>query len=89
LNYEPLVSDQRDQAMLATDKSRLEDFEAVGRQLLALVRQGKPAQYNSFARTQLREAIDKTNASFMAHRAYNIALGDAGAVTAEQIIAAR
>ncbi len=86
LNYEPLISDARDQAMLATDKSRLEEFEAVGQQLLALVRQGRPEQYNNFARTQLREAIDKTNVSFTAHRAYNVALGDAGAVTAEQII---
>jgi methyl-accepting chemotaxis protein len=85
-HYEPLISDQRDLAMLAADKSRLEEFEAAGQQLLALVREGRPEQYGKFARTQLREAIDKTNVSFMAHRAYNVALGDAGAVTAEQII---
>lgn len=85
--YGPLISDERDGAMLADSRARIAEFATRESRLLALMRSAPAEQYRHYARTDLRDAIERVNLSFAAHRAYNVALGDAALKTAENNIA--
>ena len=86
LAYEPLISDETDKRMLATDQTLLSEFNLAHEKMRALVQDGKISDANSIAKDQLLHAAQKMDAALMAHRAYNVALGNAGAKMAEAII---
>jgi len=84
--YEPLLSDDKDKGLLATDRSLLTEFDASRDKMLALAKDNKVADANDLARTQLFDIAQRMDQALVAHRSYNVELGDAGAKTAESII---
>ncbi|WP_181459041.1 methyl-accepting chemotaxis protein [Herbaspirillum rubrisubalbicans] len=81
------VSDDADRAMLADDYAHIAAFEEVVQRLLGLAGQEQSADERILLILELRAAIDSVQASFARHRSYDIALGDASALTAREIIA--
>lgn len=83
---EAYVADETDLAMLEDDRQRLAVFEDVVRRLLALVDQGLDEQGKIVVGLEFRGAIEAVQAAFARHRSYNIALGEASALSAREII---
>ncbi|MBG7621991.1 MCP four helix bundle domain-containing protein [Herbaspirillum sp. AP02] len=80
------VTDETDQAMLEDDLQRLTAFEDVARRLLALADQAQEEHDKVIVGLEFRGTIDAVQAAFAHHRSYNIALGEASALSAREII---
>ena len=80
------ISDETDGAMLAEVHARIAGFEEVRNRLL--VESGRSLVHDSHTALGLefRAAIDSVQASFARHRSYNVALGEASALSAREII---
>lgn len=80
------LSDETDGAMLAEVRDRIASFEDVRNRLL--LESGRSLIHDSHTPLGLefRAAIESVQASFARHRSYNVALGEAGAMTARDII---
>ncbi|WP_343649497.1 methyl-accepting chemotaxis protein [Herbaspirillum sp.] len=86
LYREAYLTDEADQVMLEDDRQRLATFEAVAQRLLALAEQGADEQGKVLVGLEFRGAIEAVQAAFARHRSYNIALGEASALSAREII---
>lgn len=84
--YEPLLSDDKDRDLLAADRARLIEYDSIREQVLALSRQDKKAEAANLAKTQMFPSAKVLGQALMAHRAYNLELGNKGATSAAQII---
>ena len=83
--YEPLISDDHDKGLLAQDGAILVNYEAVCDKVLALSRESSQDAF-ALAREQMVPAAQKLDAALMAHRGYNVELGNGGTEQAAQII---
>jgi methyl-accepting chemotaxis protein len=83
--YEPSISDDHDKALLAEDSASLANFEAVRDRVLALSRENSQDAF-ALAREQMFPAAQKLDAALMAHRGYNVELGQDGTNQAARII---
>ena len=77
--YEALLSDDKDKALLASDRDALAAYEAQRKNLVALSNDGKTEEADALLIGGLREAAQQVNGAIMAHRNYNIELGRKGA----------
>ncbi|WP_169708720.1 methyl-accepting chemotaxis protein [Trinickia terrae] len=84
-NYEPLISDDKDKGMLATDRSLMAQFDSVRDNVLARSRDDKKEQAAALMRTSLFELVKQMDAALAAHRAYNLELGQGGTNDAKHI----
>ncbi|WP_443114908.1 methyl-accepting chemotaxis protein [Herbaspirillum seropedicae] len=80
------ITDETDGAMLADDRAHIAAFEEVVRRLLAVAEEDRVEDSLGLSVLEFRAAIDTVQASFARHRSYNVALGDASALTAREII---
>src|SRR5471030_226557 len=83
--YEPLISDDHDKGLLAEDGANLVNYEAVRDRVLALSRENSQDAF-ALAQEQMFPAAQKLDAALMAHRGYNVELGQGGTDQAAQII---
>ncbi len=83
---EAYITDETDAAMLGDDRARIAAFEEVARRLLTVADEDRIEDSLGLAVLEFRAAIDTVQATFARHRSYNIALGDAGALSAREII---
>ncbi|MEX3761940.1 methyl-accepting chemotaxis protein [Paraburkholderia phenoliruptrix] len=83
--YEPLLSDDRDRAMLAADRELLASYEALRDKALELSNSDASAAFR-LGQSQMMPAADKLNAALMDHRAYNVQLGQQGSDEAARIV---
>ncbi|AJX34693.1 methyl-accepting chemotaxis protein [Burkholderia oklahomensis] len=84
--YEPLLSNDKDKEMLATDRALMSQLDAVRDNVLALSRDGKKQEAGDLMGTRMTEIAKQTNAALAAHRAFNVDLGQAGSNEAKDII---
>ncbi|KVD82529.1 chemotaxis protein [Burkholderia sp. ABCPW 14] len=84
--YEPLLSNDKDKAMLATDRALMSQLDAVRDNVLALSRDGKKQEAGDLMGTRMTEIAKQMNAALAAHRAFNVDLGQAGSNEAKDII---
>ncbi|GLU31463.1 methyl-accepting chemotaxis protein [Trinickia caryophylli] len=84
--YEGLLSDDKDRALLAADRALMAEADRVRMQAIALARDGKKAEAYELVGTRLADAAQRLSAAVQAHRAYNEAQGKQGASDAQQII---
>ncbi|BEV14119.1 methyl-accepting chemotaxis protein [Herbaspirillum sp. DW155] len=80
------VTDEADGAMLADDKARIVAFEEVVQRLLAVAEQDRIEDSLGLSILEFRAAIDTVQATFARHRSYKIAQGEAGGISAREII---
>ena len=82
--YEPLISDDKDKALLEADRSALKDYEGLRTELVRLSLAGKRQEaVDLWSNNQ--EKLSHISAAFSDHRAYNEALGKAGGDDAVKI----
>jgi methyl-accepting chemotaxis protein len=79
--YEPLISDDRDRAMLEADRSALTEYDGVRGRVLALSRQNKTSDARELAAAN-QAVVNKVWDALMRHREYNVSLGQASAEAA-------
>jgi methyl-accepting chemotaxis protein len=79
--YEPLLSDDKDRALLAADRAALDDFARLRDRAMTLVQEdkAKEAQDLMFANQNIPARVFE---AFIEHRGYNVALGNMAAETA-------
>ena len=82
--YDALVSDDKDKALLATDRASLADYGRVADEVLALSRAGKSAEGRDLMLTNAA-IVDKCWDAFNEHRKYNEDLAKAAATSAVAI----
>jgi methyl-accepting chemotaxis protein len=80
--YEPLLSDDKDRALLESERESLVEYDALQGEVLALARQHKSAEAIALVHSK-QAIITKLSARFEEHRDYNVALGQEGARIAE------
>ncbi|MCI1007011.1 methyl-accepting chemotaxis protein [Herbaspirillum sp. C7C8] len=86
-NYaDAYITDETDAAMLADDQSRIVAFDEVARRLLKVADEDRSENKLPQAMLEFRAAIDAVQVTFGRHRSYNVALGEAGALSARAII---
>jgi len=83
-DYEPLLSDDKDKALLQTERADIGAYDAMIDQVLASSRAGKKAEAVELHSKNIALG-DKVMADLEAHRAYNEALGKQGATEALHI----
>ncbi|AOJ08193.1 methyl-accepting chemotaxis protein [Burkholderia mayonis] len=86
VKYETLLSNDKDKAMLATDRALMSQLDAVRDNVLALSRDGKKQEAGDLMGTRMTEIAKQMNAALAAHRAFNVDLGQAGSNEAKDII---
>jgi methyl-accepting chemotaxis protein len=84
--YEPLLSDDKDKQLLATDRTGLAEFDAVRNRMLAASRDGKVEEATKLAQSDLAAASARFESALHDHRVYNVELGRRGAADAETAI---
>ncbi len=84
--YETLLSNDKDKALLAADRARVSQLDAVRENVLALSRDGRKQEAGELMGTRMTELAQQTNAALAAHRAFNVDLGQAGSNEAKDII---
>jgi methyl-accepting chemotaxis protein len=82
-NYEPLVSDDKDKGMLATDRALASQIASVRAEVLALFRDGKKEEATAIAGTSLVKLVSQLDGALAAHRSYNVELAQNGARVAK------
>lgn len=80
------VTDEGDAAMLADDQARIVAFEEVVQRLLVVADQDRVEDSLGVAILEFRAAIDTVQVTFARHRSYKIAQGEAGGISAREII---
>jgi len=80
------ITDETDGAMLADVQARIVAFEEVVRRLLAAADADRIEDSLPQAILEFRAGVDGVQTTFARHRSYNIALGDASALSAREII---
>jgi len=83
-DYEPLVSDDKDKALLTTEQQDFSAFTQLVNAALPLSRSGKKAEAVALLNGQ-ETLLDKLGVDLEAHRAYNEQLGKQGAADALDI----
>ena len=83
--YEPLISHDHDKGLSAEDRADVANFDTVSDKVLALSRENSQ-DASAVAREQMFPTAQKLDAALMAHRGYNVELGNSGTVQAAQII---
>jgi len=86
--YEPLITDEKDRTLLAAERSRLAEYEAVRFKVVALSRENRNEEASKLAQSELFAAGVKLNAALTEHREYNVELGQKSAREAEAAMAA-
>ncbi|KGS01902.1 methyl-accepting chemotaxis protein [Burkholderia sp. ABCPW 111] len=84
--YEPLLSNDKDKEMLATDRALMSQLDAVRDNVLALSRNGKKQEAGDLMGTRMIEIAKQMDSALAAHRAFNADLGQAGSNEAKDII---
>jgi methyl-accepting chemotaxis protein len=79
--YEPLISDEKDRALLDADRTALAEYDVVRGRVLTLSRQKKADEARDLA-TANQAVVDRMWDALLRHREYNVALGQASAETA-------
>ena len=72
--YEPLISDDKDRAMLAADRATIEEYAGLRHRALALTAQGKTNEARELMLAN-QAVVTRMWDTFNDHRLYNIALG--------------
>ena len=81
--YEGMLSDDRDRALLAADRTAVDEYMALRAEIAKLALAGKQAEaYALFLDN--REKVSRVSASFVEHRNYNEALAKKGAEQAQE-----
>ncbi len=83
--YEPLISDERDRAMLAADRDLLRSYDSLRDKTLDLSASNGSAAF-TLAQSQMMPAAEKLNTGLSDHRAYNVQLGQQGSDDAARIV---
>jgi methyl-accepting chemotaxis protein len=76
--YEPLLSDEKDRALLEADRAAINDYDEVRGRVLALSRQNKANEARDLA-TANQAVVDRVWGALMHHRDHNVAVAQAGA----------
>jgi methyl-accepting chemotaxis protein len=76
--YEPLLSDEKDRALLEADRAAINDYDVVRGRVLALSRQNKPNEARDLATTN-QAVVDRVWGALMHHRDHNVATAQASA----------
>ncbi|MFJ3315742.1 methyl-accepting chemotaxis protein [Herbaspirillum huttiense] len=83
---EAYITDETDGLMLADDQARIVAFDEVVRRLLKVSDEDRIEDSLPQAILEFRASIDAVQVTFGRHRSYNIALGDASALSAREMI---
>ncbi|MDT3723248.1 MCP four helix bundle domain-containing protein, partial [Pseudomonas oryzihabitans] len=75
--YETLLSDDRDRALLATDRTAVNALFTLGQQVVALSRQNRNDEAQALIRSQM-QVLNAVNSAIDAHVAYNQGLAQQG-----------
>jgi len=85
-NYEPLLSDEKDKGLLATDRSLLKEYDSGREKVLLLSRDNKNVEAQALIESVVTPVSQQLNSAIMAHRLYNVELGQTAASEAGAII---
>jgi methyl-accepting chemotaxis protein len=77
--YEHVISDEKDKGMLGADRAALADYKSTLGEVLTLSRTNKTQEAVDALLTRLAPAGGRVQTALLAHRAYNIELGQRGA----------
>jgi methyl-accepting chemotaxis protein len=83
-DYEPLLSDDKDKAMLQADRGDRDAIIAMSDKVIALSNAGKKTEAAELISSQ-HELLHKATLDFEAHRRYNETLGKQGVADAEAV----
>jgi len=83
-DYEPLLSDDKDKALLQADRDDIAAYDRMLDEMLALSRAGKKADAVAL-HAQHHDLVEHVMADLDAHRAYNETLGKQGATEANNV----
>lgn len=72
--YEPLLADEKDKALLTTDRTALADYDALREKIIALSRANRSEEARDLALAN-QATMEKVNLAFLDHRNYNEVLG--------------
>ena len=84
--YEPLVSDEKDRALLATDRALAAQADKMRSQVQALAHDGKRQEADALMGTGMADLATQMDRALEAHRTYNEELGRQGALHAQEIL---
>ncbi|MDE2396440.1 MAG: MCP four helix bundle domain-containing protein [Burkholderiales bacterium] len=77
--YDPLIADDKDRQLLATDRSLLAQYDAVRTKVLALSKDKHKEEAAQLAEAEMAPAAAALAAAIVNHRVYNMELSDGGA----------
>ena len=82
--YEPMIADDKDRQMLATDRTTLADYDALREKVFALARAGKGSEARDLLLAN-QDSIAKIYDAFQQHRQYNVEIGQRSATEATEM----
>lgn len=78
-DYEPLLSDDKDKALLITDRLLISEYDAARENMMRISRDNKLEEIGKVIETEALPAAMKVNAAFTEHSEYNVELGQVAA----------